>query len=128
MNEHYYKNLVHEPTRTQNLPKALVRLSHEVGEALGDKEMRKLFELGDTDTVLNLSDAIEEEAKFYQAELIPDHFYLKDKQVDVDVLLTTPARPSYWRDAYQVVGGIESDPLPDTNMDRVEDYWRKVRF
>ena len=88
--------------------------------------MKLLFQF---ESISELCDAAKAEADLYCLEVIPESYYLKD-QKDDDIVLVSPTRPSYWRDAFQIVAGIE-DSISDqveSNMHRIEDYWRKVSF
>lgn len=101
-----------------------MRLAKEVGTSLGVSKTRKVFNLDNKATLSDLCDAVKGEAEMYLAEIIPEHFYLKDKIGD-DVVILPPRRPSYWRDAFQIAG-IDCDPEIESNMQRIEYYWRKV--
>ena len=107
---------------SQGNPKSLEaidRLLMGLWDALGHKKNSNVFNLNPNCTKYNLSDLVKKELTEFRIENLPNDFLA----IDESALKTQLAKPSYWRDCYDM-HGLKCH-ASETKVD-VESYWRKV--
>lgn len=109
--------------KKKNAPAAIKRLTRSIVMSLPIEAVKKEFKVKESN-VDSIVDTIASEFCNYQMEVIPESFYMLQK----DKSPKGREQISYWKYAYGIAEVQQADANNDTECcyDRIDNYWEKV--